>query len=159
MKDIGLKLKEKREENGLSIEEVADDLKVTSGDIENLEEGLRDYFKDIDVLKKLICDYSKYLGFDSNEMIDWFNEYLFDQTSRISLEDIEKAKELKEEKEKDRVSSPYTIEKKEKNKIYFGILITFILLVVFFVSYFVVIKVVNAENIEEDDVSYMIGGE
>lgn len=158
MKDIGLKLKDKREENGLSIEEVADDLKVTSGDIENLEEGIRDYFKDIDVIKKLIGDYSKYLGFDSNEMIDEFNEYLFDQTSRISLEDIEKAKELKEEKEKDKVSSPYTIEKKEKNKIYFCIILTFILLVVFFVSYFVVIKVVNADNIEED-VSFMIGGE
>ena len=116
MKEIGLKLKTKREENGLSVLEVADDLKVTASDISDLEEGLRDNFKDIDKLKTLIGEYAKYLGFDREEMIDKFNEYLFEQTSRISLEDIQKAKELKDKKEKNKISSPYTIEKKEKNK-------------------------------------------
>ena len=33
MKDIGLKLKEKREENGVSIEEAAEDLKMTPSQI------------------------------------------------------------------------------------------------------------------------------
>ena len=159
MKEIGLKLKTKREENGLSVLEVADDLKVTAGDINDLEEGLRDNFKDIDKLKTLIGEYAKYLGFDREEMIDKFNEYLFEQTSRISLEDIQKAKELKDKKEKNKISSPYTIEKKEKNKIIIGIVVAVILIFVFFISYFVVNKIVMDKKTSDIGVSYLIGGE
>ena len=159
MKEIGLKLKTKREENGLSVLEVADDLKVTAGDISDLEEGLRDNFKDIDKLKTLIGEYAKYLGFDREEMIDKFNEYLFEQTSRISLEDIQKAKELKDKKEKNKISSPYTIEKKEKNKIIIGIVVAVILIFVFFISYFVVNKIVMDKKTSDIGVSYLIGGE
>ena len=159
MKEIGLKLKTKREENGLSVLEVADDLKVTASDISDLEEGLRDNFKDIDKLKTLIGEYAKYLGFDKEEMIDKFNEYLFEQTSRISLEDIQKAKELKAKKEKNKISSPYTIEKKEKNKIIIGIVIAVILIFVFFISYFIVNKIVMDKKTSDIGVSYLIGGE
>ena len=159
MKDIGLKLKNKREENGLSIDEVAEDLKVSVRAIENLEEGSRDNFKDITVLKALIQDYAKYLGFDSEKMLDEFNEYVFDQTSRISLEDIKKAKELKIENEKEKISSPYTIEKKEKGLrplIIGGIVFT--LVVVFCVSYFVVSRIIEQDR-NDSNVSYKIGGE
>ena len=159
MKEIGLKLKTKREENGLSVLEVADDLKVTASDISDLEEGLRDNFKDIDKLKTLIGEYAKYLGFDKEEMIDKFNEYLFEQTSRISLEDIQKAKELKDKKEKNKISSPYTIEKKEKNKIIIGIVIAVILIFVLFISYFIVNKIVMYKKTSDIGVSYLIGGE
>lgn len=159
MKEIGLKLKTKREENGLSVLEVADDLKVTASDISDLEEGLSDNFKDIDKLKTLIGEYAKYLGFDREEMIDKFNEYLFEQTSRISLEDIQKAKELKDKKEKNKISSPYTIEKKEKNKIIIGIVVAVILIFVFFISYFVVNKIVMDKKTSDIGVSYLIGGE
>ncbi len=159
MKEIGLKLKTKREENGLSVLEVADDLKVTASDISDLEEGLRDNFKDIDKLKTLIGEYAKYLGFDKEEMIDKFNEYLFEQTSRISLEDIQKAKELKDKKEKNKISSPYTIEKKEKNKIIIGIVVAVILIFVFFISYFIVNKIVMDKKTSDIGVSYLIGGE
>ena len=159
MKEIGLKLKTKREENGLSVLEVADDLKVTASDISDLEEGLRDNFKDIDKLKTLIGEYAKYLGFDKEEMIDKFNEYLFEQTSRISLEDIQKAKELKDKKEKNKISSPYTIEKKEKNKIIIGIVIAVILIFVFFISLFIVNKIVMDKKTSDIGVSYLIGGE
>lgn len=160
MKDIGLKFKNKREENGLSVQEVADDLKVRFSDIESLEEGLKNNFKDIIALKQLIQDYAKYLGFDSEQMLDEFNEYLFDQTSRISLEDIEKARELKEESDKDKIASPYTIEKKEKSKVpLFAVIIILVLLVVFFVSYFVVDKIVTADDTKDEvTISYMNGG-
>ena len=47
MKEIGLKLKEKREESGLSLGEVAVDLKVEDDEIKSLEEGIKDNFKDI----------------------------------------------------------------------------------------------------------------
>ena len=100
MKDIGLKLKEKREENGVSIEEVAEDLKMRPSQIISLEEGKKEDFKDVLFLKYFIRDYAKYLGLDGEEVLDEFNEYLFEQTSRISLEDIEAAIKEKEEKEK-----------------------------------------------------------
>lgn len=159
MKDIGLKLKNKREESGLSVIEVADDLKVKPSDIENLEEGSRDSFKDIIYLKSLIQDYAKYLGFDGEEMLDQFNEYLFDQTSRISLEDIEKARELKEKTEKEKIISPYTLDKKEKSKLplVIGAVIMF-LVVVFLVSYFVVVNVMEENKNDDTEVSYIVGG-
>lgn len=160
MKDIGLKFKNKREENGLSIKEVSDDLKVKYSDVESLEEGNRDNFKDIIFLKQLISDYAKYLGFGSEQMLDEFNEYLFDQTSRISLEDIEKARDLKEESEKEKIVSPYTIEKKEKSKLpLFGGIILIVLLIVFFVSYYLVSKYVSSEDVKDEvTISYMNGG-
>ena len=39
MKEIGLKLKEKREENGVTKEEAASDLKVKQEEIDSIEEG------------------------------------------------------------------------------------------------------------------------
>ena len=47
MKNIGLKLKDKREENGLSIEEVAEDLKMRPSQISSIEEGKTEDFKDV----------------------------------------------------------------------------------------------------------------
>ena len=47
MKEIGLKLKLKREENGGSLKEAAEDLKVLPSQIENIENGEMDKFKDV----------------------------------------------------------------------------------------------------------------
>ena len=106
MKDIGLKLKEKREENGVSLEEAAEDLKMRPSQIESLENGNKEDFKDVMSLKYFIRDYAKYLGLDGEKMMDEFNEFLFDFTSKIPVNDIEKAKE--ENKTKKTVASPYT---------------------------------------------------
>ena len=92
MKEIGEKLKETRESIGVSIEEAAEDLKMRPKQIENLEAGNIDDFKDVFYLKYFIRDYAKYLGLDYEEMVDEYNEYLFDYTSKISLNDIKKAK-------------------------------------------------------------------
>ena len=54
MKNIGLKLKDKREENGLSIEEVAEDLKMRPSQITSIEEGKTEDFKDVFYLKYFI---------------------------------------------------------------------------------------------------------
>ena len=80
MKEIGEKLKLTRENMGISQEEVAEDLKVTKEQIDNIEEGNIKAFKDIYSLKFFVRDYSKYLGLDYDSMIDEFNEYLFDYT-------------------------------------------------------------------------------
>ena len=47
MKEIGEKLKLTRENMGISQEEVAEDLKVTKEQIDNIEEGNIKAFKDI----------------------------------------------------------------------------------------------------------------
>ena len=51
MKEIGSKLKEKREENGLTIDEASEDLKVRPSQLSNLEEGKKEEFSDVLFLK------------------------------------------------------------------------------------------------------------
>ena len=82
MKEIGEKLREERLSIGISIEEAAEDLKNAAIQIENIEEGNMEAFQDIFYLKYFIRDYSKYLGLKYEEMVDEFNEFLFDYTSK-----------------------------------------------------------------------------
>lgn len=128
MKEIGAKLKEARESIGVSIEEVAEDLKLRPSQIENIEAGNTEAFKDMFYLKYFIRDYAKYLGLDKEDLIDEFNEYLFDYTSRLSLDDIKAAKKKKKEGRK--IKSPYTMEKKNRTSfIMFGIYLVMALLI------------------------------
>ena len=113
MKEIGEKLKEARENMGISMEEVSSDLNVNIKQIENIESGNMEAFKDIFYLKYFIRDYAKYLGLNKEDLVDEFNEYLFDYTSKLSLEEIKKAqKEEKKDKIEKKIKSPYTIERK-----------------------------------------------
>ncbi|MBR3161231.1 MAG: helix-turn-helix domain-containing protein [Bacilli bacterium] len=133
MKEIGLRLKNKRISNGISLEEAAEDLKMRVNQLESVEEGREEDFKDVLSLKLFIRDYAKYLGLDGEEMLDSFNEYLFEQTSKISLEEIEQAKRDKEEKEKDmKILSPYTVTSKDvkRRKIIIICIVIFVLLLI-----------------------------
>lgn len=147
MKEIGETLKEARENIGVSIEEVASDLKVRPNQIENIEAGNMKAFKDVLYVKGLVKDYSKYLGLDYDDMIDEFNEYMFEYTSKISLADIQKAKK-KIEKKKGRgkkIISPYTLERKKKSNtftiIMIGAVITLVLILIFLIC-----DLLNSEN-------------
>ena len=152
MIEIGLKLKEKREENGVSVEEVAEDLKVRPSQVTNLEEGKRESFKDVVFLKYFIRDYAKYLGLNSEELVDEFNEFLFDYTSKIPLEEIEKAKQNNVVKKE--VTSPYTNTccGKKELKIILAIVGVVVLLIT---SYFVVSNM-NKNDFNDDNVTYVI---
>lgn len=113
MKEIGEKFKEARENMGISINEVSEDLNVTVDQIENIESGNMEAFKDIFYLKYFIRDYAKYLGLNKEDLVDEFNEYLFDYTSKLSLDEIKKAqKEEKKDKIEKKIKSPYTVERK-----------------------------------------------
>lgn len=113
MKEIGEKLKLARENMGISIKEVADDLHIAVSQVENIESGNMEAFKDIFYLKYFIRDYAKYLGLNKEDLVDEFNEYLFDYTSKLSLDEIKKArKEEKKDKIEKKIKSPYTIERK-----------------------------------------------
>ncbi len=153
MNEIGLELKAKREANGVSVEEVATDLKVKPKDILSLEASKTDEFKDVLFLKNLIRDYAKYLGLDSDKMLDRFNEFLFDMTSKIPILAIEQAN--KEKRENKKIGSPYTVikEKKSVGKIV-GLIV--ILLIVAVIIGIVVSKVFVNDDID-DSVTYVIG--
>lgn len=154
MKDIGLKLKEKREENGVSVDEAAEDLKMRPSQIISLEEGRKEDFSDVNTLKFFIRDYAKYLGLDGEKLVDEFNEFLFDFTSKIPSEVIEEAKQ-KREKEKKEFSSPYT-KKEGHNKTYIiCICVCVLVLLVFIITYFVVSGVKN-NDFKDDNVTYVI---
>ena len=137
MKDIGERFKETREGMEISIDEASEDLKVKKEVIQNLEEGNMDYFKDITTLKTLIRDYSKYLGLDKDSMIDDFNEYLFDYTSRISLEEIMSAKKNEQIEEEKKIQSPYTMEHKNRTFLSNLFIVSIVLILLVFIGYFV----------------------
>jgi cytoskeletal protein RodZ len=158
MKEIGLKLKLKREEDGVSLEEAADDLKMRASQLKSIEEGNKDEFKDIFTVKYFIRDYAKYLGLDGEALLDEFNEYLFEQTSKISLEEIEEAKKIKEEKEKNlKILSPYTVTSKDKKKIYIGLLIIVLIVIAAIISYILVRNNSSNDDFIDSKVSYKIG--
>lgn len=113
MKELGEYLKHTRMSNGVSIAEVAEDLELSTSQIENIESGNVRAFKDVYSLKELIKQYAKYLGLDPEKVVDDFNEFLFEHTSKISIEDIKAAQKKLEEKEK-KTKSPYTMEYKRK---------------------------------------------
>lgn len=153
MKDIGLKLKEKREENGVSIEEAAEDLKMRPSQIESIENGNREGFKDVMSLKYFIRDYAKYLGLDGEKLIDEFNEFLFDYTSKIPVSEIEKAKE--DNKKKKEVVSPYTKVSEKHNNTKMIILSIFIVAIIIAVVY-LIISEVHKNDFKDNDTTYVI---
>ena len=120
MKDIGEKLKNNRISTGISVEEAAEDLNYKVSQLEDIENGNYKSFKDKFVLKAIVSDYSKYLGLDVEEIIDQFNDFVFESTSKIPLDEIEKASRIKEKNEDVKIASPYTATE-EKNTKYWGI--------------------------------------
>lgn len=165
MKEIGEKLKEARESMGITIEEAATDLKLRPSQIENIEEGNKEAFNDVFYLKMFIKNYSKYLGLDYDEMVEEFNEYLFDFTSKISIDDIKKAEREQRKKQKKlktvKISSPYTMEKKQQKTIPRFLIIGGVVLLVIIIIYIIVLlltkddeKVSNTIVNNERDVMY-----
>lgn len=154
MKNIGLKLKEKREQNGLSVDEVAEDLKMRPSQINSIEEGKTEDFKDVVYLKYFIRDYAKYLGLDSEKIIDEFNEYLFDATSKIPLNLIEEAKKEKK-KEENALSSPYTAKKKNKSNSY-KIIIGIITAIVLVIVGYIIISNHHGNDFSDNNITYSI---
>ena len=153
LNEIGEKLREARESHGVSIEEAAEDLSIRPTQLKKLEEGNISEFKDIFYVKTFIKDYAKYLGLDSELLLDDFNEFLFDYTSRIPLDKIKEANQPKQE-EQSKVVSPYTTPQKKKVFSANKIIIMFIILVAFIIGYLIIAGVKNIEYIN-DDTAYL----
>ncbi len=147
MKEIGEYLKEVRINNGVSLEEASEDLNLSVSQLENIEEGNIRAFKDVFALKELVRDYAKYLGLELEQIMDEFNDFMFEHTSKISLEDIMEAKAIKvQEEEKEKIVSPYTkIPTEKKVSLKLIIIVSLITLFVLFLI-FIVIKISSSED-------------
>ncbi len=128
MKELGENLRLLRKSNGVSLLEASNDLSISEKELECLENGNFKVFKDVYELKKVIGNYAKYLGLDEEKVMDEFNDYLFEKTSKISKEEINEYKSKKEEKE-EKVSSPYT--KTIKTRYDYAPIVLLIVLLVF----------------------------
>ena len=155
MNEIGEALKYARESSGVSLNEASKDLDIKPEILENIEDGRTGAFKDIHELKDYIASYAKYLGLDEKQLIDEFNEYMFEYTSKIPIKEIEKTIELKikEEKKDEKVVSPYTKEKKKYNNwVYVVVYIVIFLMII--VAIFWSVKQVTINRSVTDTISY-----
>ena len=111
MKEIGEEFKEKRQEIGITIEEVSSDLGKDTLLIENLESGNHKVFKDVLELKDMVKIYAKYLGLNDEKLLEEIDDFLFEKTSKISIEDIKERLKQEKDKRKDekKVRTPYTL--------------------------------------------------
>lgn len=133
MIEAGKMLKSTRESSSLSLEEVSEDLSIPVIELEQIEAGSIGSFTDIYELKGMLLEYAKYLGVSTDYVINKFNEYMFDYTSKIPMAEIEKKVREKErvQEDEDRIASPYTrATKKEKSLPYIivGVIIGFLVI-------------------------------
>ena len=136
MKEIGEKLRDAREKMEITIEEASEDLKIEPS------------------LKYYIRDYSKYLGLNSDSMVEEFNEYLFDYTSKISIDDIKSANKGNEVKKAPSVVSPYTIVKKQQKNIPKILIYILIILIVGIIVYCLFLFFNNDSKGDNNLISY-----
>ncbi len=148
MNEIGEALQYARESSGVSISEASKDLDIKEEILENIEDGRTGAFKDIFELKEYIINYAKYLGLDEKDIIDEFNEYMFEYTSKIPVKEIEKTitKMAKEDKNEE-IISPYTkINKKYSNWVYIIIYAFIAILVMLAILWSVKQVTINRNN-------------
>jgi len=156
LNEIGNLLRTTREDSGVSLEEAGGDLEIKTLVLENIEDGNIGCFKDIFVLKDYIYSYAKYLGLNPEKIIDDFNEYLFEYTSKIPLEDIEKAmkEKKKEEVVENKIISPYTNPTKKKtNKLIILLVVALALIVGLIVIWS--IRQITVDNMTTNMISYV----
>ena len=94
MKEIGEELKQLRKKSGVDLEEASHDLNISEIELECIEAGNAKAFKDIYELKDKVRLYAKYLGVDEDKIADEFNDFLFEKTSKISLNDVKKINDI-----------------------------------------------------------------
>lgn len=156
MNEMGNMLRVTRESSGVSLEEASNDLNIKQIILENIEDGKIGAFKDVFQLKTYISEYAKYLGLDGEKLVDSFNEYMFEYTSKIPIKDIKKAVQEQEKDEKgiEKVVSPYTKEPK-KHSMKFYVFLYIVALLVGIVILAWSIKQITVNKRVTDNISYV----
>lgn len=138
MDEIGADFKEARLASSVSLEEASEDTEIPITALEQIEDGAIGSFKDIFKLKEYLTIYAKYLGLNGNEIINKFNEYMFEYTSKIPIEDLEKAVIQKNSEEPPlppqgiQAVSPYLKphEENKRSKIFIAIILIVVLIII-----------------------------
>jgi len=156
VKEIGQSFKEARETIGISKAEVTKDLDITESQLDNLEDGNINAFKDVFFLKETIKKYAKYLNLDEDDIMDQFNDFMFGYTSRIPIDEIlEQTREIKileSKNDENRIISPYTMQRKKKSNLkYF--LIYGISVIILIILVILIVKYVTDKQV--DNMSYV----
>lgn len=149
MKELGEYLKETRLTHGVSLEEAAEDLNFTSSQLENIESGNVRAFQDVYSLKEHVKNYAKYLGLNPDKVLDEFNDFLFEHTSKISLSDIleeEAKRKEKEKEEKKKIVSPYTKVRKQNTINLAPIVLVILIMLTLVLVIYLLIKNVSEER-------------
>jgi cytoskeletal protein RodZ len=158
LKEIGSELAEAREAMGVSIEEAATDLKLKPSQLENIESGNRSAFKDVFELKQIIRIYAKYLSLEYEKLEDQFNEFVFEYTSKIPLDEIVKANQEKKV-EKREIVSPYTIEHQQHFPLLRLLIIILLIISIAVVVYFIFNNINGGNQVESTSLTHFIEGE
>ena len=154
MDSIGSMLKSTREQSGVSIEEASSDLNINVNFLLNIEEGKIGCFKDIFELKDYLNNYAKYLGLDNEKIIDEFNEYMFEYTSKIPIKEIEKMAQKEAKEEASKITSPYTRRPRKHNTAYYiGIYVVIFLLIILAIVWSV--KQITIDNHVTNEIGYV----
>lgn len=156
MKELGEQLSILRKNNGVSKEEASNDLGITEKELECLENGNFKVFKDVYELKRIVLAYAKYLGLSEDKILDEFNDYLFEKTSKISKIDV---LEMKKQEEEEKVSSPYTKAGKTRYDVAPVVLLIVLLLFISLIVYLVLSFLKKDEDVivhlrKEEVISY-----
>lgn len=156
MKELGEQLSILRKNNGVSKEEASNDLGITEKELECLENGNFKVFKDVYELKRIVLAYAKYLGLPEEKILDEFNDYLFEKTSKISKIDV---LEMKKQEEEEKVSSPYTKAGKTRYDVAPVVLLIVLLLFISLIVYLVLSFLKKDEDVivhlrKEEVISY-----
>jgi len=149
--EAGEALRSTSESSGVSIDEASKDLNIPVIVLEQIEDGSIGSFEDIYDLKQKMVEYAKYLGLNTETVINKFNEYMFDYTSKIPMDEIEKQvrEKNKEKEDEDRIFSPYTrVYPKEKTMPYIITGIVVIILVIIAIVWS--IKQITIDNSSTD---------
>ena len=163
LKELGDYLSDVRKNNGVGIEEASDDLNISSSVLENIESGNTRAFRDMLELKETVKKYAKYLGLDPEKVVDEFNDFLFEHTSKINLSDILEAEQMNNKKNEKEVFSPYTkptkLIKVSKNNYLFYLIPSIILLfiVLVLILRLLIIPKKTIVNNELKGISYLRG--
>ncbi len=144
MKEIGEKLQQARMSMDITIDEAAEDLKLTPSQLQNIESGDREALREVFNLKQFIRDYAKYLGLEYEKIEDEYGEFVFEYTSKIPLAEIAKASQDKqrEQEQTKKIVSPYTIEQKRGSKI-IKIIIVILFFLILVISYFIFTDIIG----------------
>lgn len=159
MVEAGETLKSTREASGVSIEEASKDLNIPIIVLEQIEDGSIGSFENIYDLKQYMLDYAKYLGVNTDNITIKFNEYMFDYTNKIPMDEIEKAVREKEKEKEDetRIFSPYTrVYPRERTMPYIITGVVIIILVILAVIWSV--RQITVNNNSTDMIGYIVVG-